>query len=351
MTPPPVPPLSNDAGLAPELAARPLPGTLGSLRPPALNIVLFVLTFASAFVAGAALSDTQLPEPTRAEMIRHGLGFSTALVAILLAHEMGHFVLSKRHGVDATWPFFIPAPLLSLIGTVGAVIRLRSLPRTRKALIDIGAAGPLAGFAVTIPILIYGLKLSTPVPLEPATAHWSLFDAIFNYLQQGQWLSPREAFDLGQPLGMTLIERLVVGDLGPGRALALHPVAVAGWFGFLLTALNLLPLGQLDGGHCLYAASPRLHRALGPPLAAVLLALGIFTAFPGWIFWGLLMGLWLGFHPPLAGDPPRPVAGDPARSESASEERLDPKRRLVLALSLAVFVLSFSPVPLATLAR
>jgi hypothetical protein len=142
---------------------------------------------------------------------------------------------------------------------------------------------------------------------------------------------------------------------------------VAGWFGFLLTALNLLPLGQLDGGHCLYAASPRLHRALGPPLAAVLVALGVFTAFPGWIFWGLLMGLWLGFHPPLAGTPARrvagtparsvtgwpapPVAGTPARSEDAPEERLDPKRRLVLALSLAVFVLSFSPVPLATLAR
>ena len=124
----------------------PGPGTLGALRPPLLNIFLFLLTFASAFIAGSALNDTQLPEPTSAEMIRHGLGFSAALLFIMLAHEMGHFVLARRHQVDATWPFFIPAPLLSIIGTLGAVIRLRSLPRTRKALLDIGAAGPIAGF-------------------------------------------------------------------------------------------------------------------------------------------------------------------------------------------------------------
>ena len=111
-------------------------------------------------------------------------------------------------------------------------------------------------------------------------------------------------------------------------------MAVAGWFGFLLTALNLLPLGQLDGGHVLYGASPRLHRALGPPLSAVLLALGIFTAFPGWLIWGLLMGLGFGSHPRLA----------------APEERLDRPRRALVAVSLLLFVLSFSPVPLALLA-
>jgi membrane-associated protease RseP (regulator of RpoE activity) len=236
--------------------------------------------------------------------------------------------------VDATWPYFIPAPLLSLIGTFGAVIRLRSLPRTRKALIDIGAAGPIAGFLVTVPILIAGLRLSTVVPLEPMTPRWSLFEAFMSWLEQGHWLPMKDAFDLGSPLAMTLLQRLVVGKLPPGQALALHPVAVAGWFGLLLTALNLLPLGQLDGGHCLFAASPRLHRALGPPLAALLVALGIFTAFSGWLLWGLLMGLWMNFHPEIA----------------AAEERLDGKRRAVLLLSALLFALSFWPVPLAALA-
>ena len=312
----------------------PLPGTLGALRPPWLNILLFVLTFASAFASGSVLTDTQLPQPTPAEMLRHGLGFAAALLFIMLSHEMGHFVLARRHQVDATWPFFIPAPLLSVIGTLGAVIRLRSLPRTRRALIDIGAAGPLAGFAATLPVLIWGLKLSTVVPAEPATRRWTLFEAALTWFQSGSWPPLREAFDLGTPLGMALCQKLVIGELPAGMALALHPIAVAGWFGFLLTALNLLPLGQLDGGHVLFGCSPRLHRLLGPPLSAGLLGLGVFTAFPGWVLWGLLMGLGLGVHPPL----------------EEPEERLDRPRRVLAALSIALLLLSFSPVPLALLA-
>ena len=312
----------------------PGPGTLGRLRPPLLNILLFVLTFASAFASGSVLTDTQLPKPTGTEMLQHGLGFAAALLFIMLAHEMGHFLLARRHQVDATWPFFIPAPLLSVIGTLGAVIRLRSLPRTRRALLDIGAAGPLLGFAATIPILIWGLKLSTVVAAEPLTQRWTLFTAGLTWFHSGHWPAMREAFDLGTPLGMALCEKLVLGDLPAGTALALHPVAVAGWFGFLLTALNLLPLGQLDGGHVLFGCSPRLHRLLGPPLSAALLALGIFTAFPGWILWGLLMGLGLGVHPPL----------------EEPEERLDGPRRALVASSVAMLVLSFSPVPLALLA-
>ena len=312
----------------------PGPGTLGALRPPWLNIFLFLLTFASAFLAGSALNDTQLPEPTRTEMWWHGFGFAGALLLIMLTHEMGHFVMARKHGVDATWPFFIPAPLLSIIGTLGAVIRLRALPRNRTALLDIGAWGPLAGFIVSIPVCIVGLKLSTIVAAEPPSPRWTLFEAALSWFQTGHWPSMREAFDLGQPLGMELLQQLVVGELPAGKALALHPIAVAGWFGFLLTALNLLPLGQLDGGHVLYGISPRLHRILGPPLSAALLALGIFTAFPGWIIWGLLMGLGMGFHPRL----------------SQPEERLDGPRRALVLVSLLMLVLSFSPVPLALLA-
>ena len=318
---------------APLTVERPAPGTLGSLRPPLLNLFLFLMTAASAFVAGALLTDTQLPPPTQAEAVRHGIAFSGTLLAILLAHEMGHFVLARRHGVDATWPFFIPAPLLSLIGTLGAVIRLRSLPRTRKALVDIGAAGPIAGFLVTVPVLYVGLKLSTIVPQEGPFRHWTLWDSLRTWLSEGRFLHLRDGFDLGQPLAMALLQKLAV-DVPDGSSLALHPVAVAGWFGLLLTALNLLPLGQLDGGHCLHAASPRLHRALGAPFSALLLALGVFTPFFGWAVWGLITGLFLTRHPSLAD----------------SEPRLSSGRRWLLFLSLVIFILSFAPVPLAPLA-
>jgi membrane-associated protease RseP (regulator of RpoE activity) len=315
------------------LPPPPGPGTLGALRPPLLNILLFVLTFESAFWAGEFLRDTQAPISTLGQQLSQAFGFAAALLFIMLAHEMGHFVLARRHQVDATWPFFIPAPLLSIIGTLGAVIRLRSLPRTRRALLDIGAAGPIAGFIATIPVLIAGLRLSTVANAEPETPHWSLFEAALTWFRSGHWPGASNLFALGQPLGMQLFEKLIVGDLPVGKALALHPIAVAGWFGFLLTALNLLPLGQLDGGHVLFGSSPRLHKLLGPPVSAGLLALGVFTGFFGWIIWGLLMGLGLGFHPPLA----------------QPEERLDGPRRALVAVSVVMFVLSFSPVPLALL--
>jgi membrane-associated protease RseP (regulator of RpoE activity) len=323
----------SEAPLEEVAPPRAQPGTLGSLRPPALNLLLFVLTAGSAFVAGALLKDTQLPPPTSAEAIRHGIAFSAALLAILLAHEMGHFVLARRHGVDATWPFFIPAPLLSLIGTLGAVIRLRSLPRTRAALLDIGAAGPIAGFLVTIPILVIGLKLSTVVPQEGPYDHWTVAEAIASWLRDGRFVHLGEGFDLGQPLAMTLLAKIAC-DVPDGMTLALHPVAVAGWFGLLLTALNLLPLGQLDGGHCLYAWSPRLHRAVGAPLSAFLFALGIFTPFFGWTLWGLVTGLFIARHPPL----------------QEPEARLSRGRKWLLVASLALLALSFAPVPLAPLA-
>jgi membrane-associated protease RseP (regulator of RpoE activity) len=321
------------------------PGTLGALRPPLLNLGLFVMTFASAFLSGSLLRDTQLPMtgapdwdlfgiPVTLEVFEQALSFSAALLFIMLCHEMGHFVLARKHRVDATWPFFIPAPGFSIVGTLGAVIKLRSLPRTRRALLDIGAAGPIAGFLATLPVLAIGLKLSTVVPAEAPSAHWSLFDAAATWLSQGHWPPIREAFDLGSPLGMELCQRLIVGKLPEGATLALHPVAVAGWFGFLLTSLNLLPLGQLDGGHVLFGASPRLHRLLGPPLAAGLLALGIFSAFSGWIVWGLLMGLGLGRHPPI----------------EEPEDKLDGPRLALVVASVILFGLSFCPVPLALLA-
>jgi membrane-associated protease RseP (regulator of RpoE activity) len=179
------------------------------------------------------------------------------------------------------------------------------------------------------------LHVSRLVPAVPEPARYTLFEAFASFARSGAFPVLRDGIDLGEPLAMQLLERLTLGEIGPDRMIALHPVALAGWFGLLLTALNLLPLGQLDGGHLLFGASPRLHRLLGPPISALLLALGIFTPFTGWAFWGLLMGLWLARHPVLA----------------APEPSLSPARKWVLALSLAVFVLSFCPAPVALLLR
>lgn len=308
------------------------PGTLSGRLPPPFNLALFGLTALSVLLAGIVLDDGP-GGPVQA--LPRALAFAAALLAILLSHEMGHFLLARRHRVDASWPFFIPAPILSLIGTLGAVIRLRQLPRTRSALIDIGAAGPLAGFAVTLPVLAIGLRASRLVPELPMPARFTLFEAASSFLRSGSWPAVRDGIDLGEPLAMQLFERLMLGALPRGQTIALHPVAVAGWFGLLLTALNLLPLGQLDGGHLLFGASPRLHRLLGPPLSALLFALGVFTPFSGWAFWGLLMGLFLPRHPALA----------------APEPSLSRGRKAILGLSLLVFVLSFCPAPVALLLR
>jgi membrane-associated protease RseP (regulator of RpoE activity) len=319
--------------IEPQLAtsAARRPGTLGGRVPPLFNVALFALTAASILFAGLELNDS----PDGTSPFPRALGFAAALLAILLSHEMGHFFLARRHGVDATWPFFIPAPLVSLIGTFGAVIRLRQLPRSRRALTDVAAAGPLAGFAVTLPVLALGLQLSRVVPQTVEPSAFTLFDGLVALVRTGHFPALREGIGLGEPLAMQLLERLVFGTLPAGQSIALHPVAIAGWFGLFLTALNLLPIGQLDGGHLLFASSHRLHTALGAPAAAVLVGLGVFTPFTGWAFWGLLMGLFLVHHPPLA----------------EPEERLSAGRRALVLLCAATFVLSFCPAPVSMLLR
>jgi membrane-associated protease RseP (regulator of RpoE activity) len=314
-----------------------LPGTLGPLRPPAWNVTLFVLTFLSALVMGAALVPAEEPLPSA---LLQGTLFAAALVAILLAHEMGHFLLARRHRVDASWPLFLPAPWFSLIGTFGAVIRLRGSPRTRRALLEIGAAGPIAGFLVAAPLLLLGVSLSKVVAEPAQPAAWTLWDALGTVLTTGQWPDTSAGVELGEPLLVGLCERLVFGVLPAGKAVDLHLVGVAGLFGLMVTAFNLLPLGQLDGGRVLYAVSPRLHRALGPLLSAALLGLGLFTPFVGWLFWGLLTGTVLSHHPPL-----------PPAAEGAARERLGPVQWLLAGLSLLLLLFSFTPVPLAVLLK
>jgi membrane-associated protease RseP (regulator of RpoE activity) len=208
-----------------------------------------------------------LAQPSRLLL---GIPFSATLLLILLAHEMGHYLCCRRYRVYATLPFFIPAP--NLIGTFGAVIRIKSPIRSRSALFDIGIAGPIAGFIVAVITLLGALSLSKPMPAGMGPAD----------------------LELGYPLIFHLVHRLLT-MLAPGQAIAqlsldhvyLHPTAVAAWVGMFATALNLLPSGQLDGGHIVYALWPRAHRYISWVTVFVLAYLG--RKYFGWGVWAALV--------------------------------------------------------------
>lgn len=209
-------------------------------------------------------------------MLWGGLTFSLALMAILLAHELGHYLTGRRYGLDSTLPYFIPAP--TILGTFGAFIRIRSPFRSRRELFDVGVAGPLAGMAVALPILVAGLWQSHgQVPAGAAvTFQWPLLGRLLIY-----WMRP---------------------GLAPAR-LNVSPLARAGWVGLLVTMLNLLPGAQLDGGHILYSMLPRLHRPVSLALAALLLAAGWFY-WPGWFIWAAMIVAMRARHPAVFGPAP-----------------------------------------------
>lgn len=199
-----------------------------------------------------------------------GVPFSATLLLILMAHEMGHYLCCRYYGVRATLPFFIPAP--TLIGTLGAVIRIKAPIRSRAALFDIGIAGPIAGFVVAVATLAAALNFSKPLAPGMGPSDLRLgFPQIF-YLMHGLMHS----FAPNHPIAML-----------PLRRVYLHPTAVAAWVGMLATALNLLPSGQLDGGHIVYAVSPRAHRVVSWITVAVLAYLG--RLYVGWWMWGGLL--------------------------------------------------------------
>src|SRR5688572_6167504 len=210
------------------------------------------------FSAEAAFRDWLLQDRTRLLL---GIPYSAALILILLAHEMGHYLYCKRYGVYATLPFFLPAP--TLVGTLGAFIRIKSPMPSRQALFDIGIAGPIAGFVIALPALAIGMLLSQP----------------------GSVVEPGP-YALGHPAIFHLLSALVPlsdghGGSVPLQAIYFHPVAIAAWVGMFATALNLLPSGQLDGGHIVYAVSPRAHRVVSRVTVVVLVSLGVFY----WLGW------------------------------------------------------------------
>src|SRR5262245_34458516 len=206
-------------------------------RPPVLNVLLLLVTAITTTVAGAYWEGLDpLADP---RLIVRGIPFSATLIAILLVHESGHYLMCVRHRVSASLPYFLPAPpQIFPLGTFGAFIRIRSRFPDRRALFDIGAAGPWAGFVVALLATIFGLAHSSVLAAPPE----------------------KHILELGDSLLTALLTRLVL-HADPATVL-LHPVAFAGWFGLFVTSVNLLPVGQLDGGHVLYAAAGRANRVV-----------------------------------------------------------------------------------------
>jgi membrane-associated protease RseP (regulator of RpoE activity) len=233
-----------------------------------------------------------------------GIPFAGALLIILLAHEMGHYYYCMKYGVYATLPFFIPAP--TLIGTMGAFILIRSPIRTRSDLFDIGIAGPIAGFVLSVAALFCAIFLSRPMtPGIPASDILLGYPLIFHF---AHWLGPHS----GVPL----------------EHMHLHPVAIAAWVGMFATALNLLPGGQLDGGHIVFSMWPKAHRWVSALSLVGLILLGYFGQWPGWWVWAVLLFLSGLRHPRVS-----PWPG------------LDRKRKLLALFALAMLVLTIVPAP------
>jgi membrane-associated protease RseP (regulator of RpoE activity) len=269
---------------------------------PLLHLVLFTLTFITTLAAGAFQQGIDIfDEPAR---IIEGLPFAGTLMFILLVHELAHFLASKIHNVKASLPYFIPAP--TLLGTLGAFIKMESPIYSRKALIDIGASGPVAGFVVSIAACILGLDMSSVIP--GSAGEGSLV--------------------LGDSLLFSFLSAMTIGDTPDNASLVLHPVAFAGWIGLFITSLNLIPVGQLDGGHIAYAFFGEKHKILSIILVAALAVMGIFF-WEGWLVWAVFLIILRIKHPPVY----------------HWETPLDRTRRIVGILSLAIFILTFAPVP------
>ena len=255
---------------------------------PWLNLILFAATCASTYLV-------------------QGAAYACTMMSILVFHEMGHYLQARRYGVPASLPFFIPMPLIPF-GTMGAVIRMGSLGADRKTLFDIGVTGPIAGLVIAIPATVWGLVNSQVVRLAAQDPN---------------------TIQLGESILLHGLTRLIFGELQPGYDVLLHPVAFAGWAGLFITALNLLPIGQLDGGHVAYALwGKKSHRvALG---ALILFALTAVLVNPAWTLMVLLVFLMGYRHPPTAND----------------STPLDRRRRWIGYAALAFLLLSFTPDPM-----
>ncbi|MBF0567980.1 MAG: site-2 protease family protein [Nitrospirae bacterium] len=267
-----------------------------------LHVILFVATLFTTLLAGVLQKGINpLDEPWR---FYEGLPFALTLLTILMVHELAHYYSSIRHHTAATLPYFIPAPL-SPIGTFGAFIKMKSPIHTRTALMDIGASGPIAGFIISIVAVVGGL-----------------------FYSEIGLVNNKMGMVLGDSLLFSLLTKLIVGTPPQGYDVMLSPVAFAGWLGFFVTSLNLIPIGQLDGGHIMYAFAGGSNIWISRVLVVCLALMGI-EYWNGWLFWAALMVV-LGLrHPPVI----------------FNEIPLEPSRKKMAAISLAIFIVTFVPMP------
>jgi len=303
------------------------------------NIILFVLTVFSVMLAGAQ-PEGPIPADVAGQMLAlaksifTGWPFALSLLGILVSHELGHYFMSRHHKTPATLPYFIPFPF-SPLGTMGAAIIMRGTPKNKRVLFDIGVTGPIAGLVVAIPVLFYGLSLSTLGTIDPNPNGFlegnSLLYLFAKFVTFKQLLpSPVE------PQGILYwLQYFFTGRPVPfgGLDVFIHPVAFAGWAGILVTALNLIPLGTLDGGHVIYALFGDKAKKAFPFIVGLLIVMGAFWS--GWWIWAALL-FWLGR-----------VNAEPLDQITT----LDPTRRGLAFFMILVFILVFMPVPFMTLAQ
>ena len=280
---------------------------------PWVNVALLLATVLSTTVVGAwqhqGFVDGPDPVTESPFVLWHGLWYSLTVLAILGIHELGHYCACRHYRVDASLPYFLPAPFL--IGTLGAFIRIRQPIPTKRMLFDIGVAGPIAGFVVAVPALFVGVGLSRVVPAREATEF---------------------AMYLGEPLLFRFAAWAVWGTAVEGSTLSVHPMGFAAWVGLLATALNLFPIGQLDGGHISYAVFGARSTLVTLVSAAVLFALAFHS--PSWIVWAVLMVVML-------------VALGPRHPRTLDHDvPIDRTRMLVAVFALVIFVLCFTPAPI-----
>ncbi len=288
-----------------------------------LNVVLFIITIFTTFFFGlihslsflygdllnenpeAAVTTAFFKDP---QAFFLAVIYTSVLLGILLGHELGHYLTCRHYRINATLPYFIPAP--TLIGTLGAFIKIKSPITQKQQLFDIGIAGPLTGFILSLPALAYGISLSKVIPPSALPEEGALL--------------------FGEPLLLKILGSLILKDIPSGYDILIHPVAFAGWVGILVTSFNLFPVGQLDGGHISYALlGPAKSRALARIMLAVFIIMGVIF-WIGWFLWAFII-LVLGLRHPRIVD---------------EETPLSPRRRFMGFIALIIFVLSFIPDPL-----
>ena len=316
------------------------------IGPTWVNILLFVLTILSVMFTGAQFASSTVAEPFQlpfTEFLQYLLGgwpFTVSLLGILLAHEMGHYLAGRAHGEKVTLPYFIPFPL-SAFGTMGAFINMKTVPKNRKHLMDIGIAGPLAGLVIAVPVLFFGLSLSSLGPIETSIpegyVHFlegnSIFYLFAKYLTFGKLLPQPVSFGNMGPV-LYWLRYFFTGAPAPlgGLDVQIHQVAWAGWAGLFVTAMNLIPAGQFDGGHVLYVLFGRKKARKILPLIIIFLAVLGFS-WSGWWLWAAMVLIF-------------------GRRNAEPLDQITPidrRHQFLGILTLIVFILIFIPVPLVIL--